>query len=71
MIACFVLAVYAKHRAEEGAIQNAGIIKALPPRDDKKLKKMLYKGVVTGAIITGAAIVALQNLLRLSRIRVD
>ena len=30
MSTCFVLAVYAKHGAEEGAIQNANIIKALP-----------------------------------------
>ena len=30
LIVCFVFAVYTKHRAEEGAIRNADIIKALP-----------------------------------------
>ena len=30
------LSVYAKHRGEGNAIQNADIIKTLPLRDDKK-----------------------------------
>ena len=49
MITCFVLGVYAKHRAEEGAIQNADIIKALPLIDlysYKELMKMHYKRFV-------------------------
>ena len=36
LIVCFIFAVYAKHRAEEGVIQNADIIKALPPIDFEK-----------------------------------
>ena len=34
MIACFIFAVYAKHKVEEGAISYSDIIKVLPPRYD-------------------------------------
>ena len=43
MIACFVFAAYAKHKAEKGATNNLDIIKVLPLRyEDEKLKIMLY-----------------------------
>ena len=58
MIACFVFAVYAKHKAED-AINNPGIVKVIPLKDDKKFKKMLYEGVVSGAILTQAAILGI------------
>ena len=71
IITCFVFAVYTKHRAEEGAISNSDIIKALPLRDfysHKELNKMHYYGVVIGrAIAIGVAIVVLW----ISQIRVD
>ena len=41
MIPCFVFAVYAKHKAQEGAISNSDIIKVSLPSHDEELKTML------------------------------
>ena len=58
MVACFVFAVLVKLKAEEGAIQNADIIKVLPPIDD--VKTMLYdERFRIGVIVTGDAILGI------------